>query len=103
MVNMLAFNFAFADNADVNSEAGNVETVNTEETQTDNESSVPFEAEGTANIDTEKIEEEIDTIAQQGESLIYTVIEKVSDIIQSSTVRGRKYGCKEIANSNRKC
>jgi len=80
MVNMLAFNFAFADNADVNSEAGNVETVNTEETQTDNESSVPFEAEGTANIDTEKIEEEIDTIAQQGESLIYTVIEKVSDI-----------------------
>ena len=82
LVNVLAFNFTFADtpaevpdDAEVSVES-DVQQTNTEsETKTSN---TPFELEGTT-INTENIEEGITDIANKGESLAYRIVEQISD------------------------
>lgn len=80
VMSVLVFNFSFAEPLnDVNVETNNGQAISSEDMQTTEKNNVPFMVEGT-NVNTEKVEQGIENIANKGESLLYTVIGVISDI-----------------------
>ncbi len=75
LVNMVAFNFTFAEPIESDQDGTNVEVA---EESTDKKSGVPF-AVNTVTIDTEKAEQKIEEVANKGESMAYKIVEQISD------------------------
>lgn len=79
LVNVLAFNFTFADEVVDNTQVVEESNIQQENTESNTKNgSTPFELEGTT-INTENIEEGITDIANKGENLAYRIIEQISD------------------------
>jgi len=83
LVNVITFNFAFADNVtDVDvteNQTVSETTTEAEEMNKSSESNVPFEVEET-KLNTDKAEEVIDTVKEKSESIMYKIIKAAGDI-----------------------
>ena len=75
LVNVVAFNFAFAEPNGVVQDETKVESVEESNTK---KSGVPFEVDS-VTLNTEKAEQKIEDIADKGESLAYKIVEQISD------------------------
>lgn len=77
---VVVFNFSFAEPVNaVNVETNNQQVVNSEDVeQTTDKNSMSFIVDAT-NVNTEKVEQGIEDIANKGQGLAYTIIEQISD------------------------